>query len=178
MLVDLVIHNVYAVHFCLFKTLTTRDTQSAAGCSWLLSQLYICDVLQAVREAVSIPVLANGNIRTLQDVHDCIAYTGVEGVMSAESLLEDPALFWPQRLQLGGELPFLNALQAVSNACHASSSCYLSAECIEQTALHFLCQKNLFNRSIISASLFFAYAYAKYQRSKHLAIIPALLRSS
>ena len=62
----------------------------------------MCLVLQAVREAVSIPVIANGNIRNLQDVHDCIAYTGVEGVMSAESLLEDPALFWPQRLQPGG----------------------------------------------------------------------------
>ena len=58
--------------------------------------------LQAVREAVSIPVLANGNIRNLQDVHDCIAYTGAEGVMSAESLLEDPALFWPKRLQPEG----------------------------------------------------------------------------
>ena len=56
-----------------------------------------------MREAVNIPVLANGNIRNLQDVHDCIAYTGAEGVMSAESLLEDPALFWPKRLQSGGK---------------------------------------------------------------------------
>lgn len=63
--------------------------------------------MQAVREAVSIPVLANGNIRNLQDVHDCMAYTGVEGVMSAESLLEDPALFWPHRLTAGGTLPHL-----------------------------------------------------------------------
>ena len=39
------------------------------------------------------PVLANGNIRTLQDVHACLAYTGAAGVLSAESLLEDPALF-------------------------------------------------------------------------------------
>lgn len=59
-------------------------------------------MLQAVREAVRIPVLANGNIRNLQDVHDCIAYTGTQGVMSAESLLEDPALFSPSRLNPEG----------------------------------------------------------------------------
>ena len=44
-------------------------------------------MLQAVREAVSVPVLANGNIRTLHDVHHCLEYTGCAGVMSAESLL-------------------------------------------------------------------------------------------
>ena len=38
-------------------------------------------------------MLANGNIRTLQDVHDCMAFTGAAGVMSAETLLGDPALF-------------------------------------------------------------------------------------
>jgi tRNA-dihydrouridine synthase 1 len=59
--------------------------------------------MQAVREAVSVPVLANGNIRTLQDVHACLQYTGAAGVLSAESLLEDPALFSPQRLLPGGE---------------------------------------------------------------------------
>ena len=58
---------------------------------------------QAVREAVRIPVLANGNIRNLQDVHDCLAYTGAVGVMSAESLLEDPALFSELRLTPEGE---------------------------------------------------------------------------
>lgn len=81
---------------------------------------HCCVVLQAVREAVSIPVLANGNIRHLQDVHDCIAYTGVQGVMSAESLLDDPALFWPQRLQPGGAWTH----QLLNTCWHVNEFCY------------------------------------------------------
>lgn len=48
------------------------------------------------------PVLANGNIRALADVARCMEYTGAVGVLSAESLLEDPALFSPRRLLPGG----------------------------------------------------------------------------
>lgn len=42
---------------------------------------------------VSIPVLGNGNIRNLSDVRACMAFTGADGVLSADTLLEDPAMF-------------------------------------------------------------------------------------
>ena len=55
--------------------------------------------MRLLRQALSIPVLANGNIRHLQDANACMEYTGCDGVLSAESLLEDPALFSPHRLE-------------------------------------------------------------------------------
>ncbi|KAF8101479.1 hypothetical protein N665_0205s0070 [Sinapis alba] len=49
--------------------------------------------IKEVRKAMRIPVLANGNVRCIEDVDDCIRETGVEGVLSAETLLENPAAF-------------------------------------------------------------------------------------
>lgn len=89
--------------------------------------------MQAVREAVRIPVLANGNIRNLQDVHDCLAYTGAVGVMSAESLLEDPALFSEHRLTPEGVLKriavfacWASGLPVPYSATHTTACMYCS----------------------------------------------------
>jgi len=52
------------------------------------------NMIKMIRERVpQIPVIANGNIRQYQDVMDCLEYTGVDAVMSADPLLANPALF-------------------------------------------------------------------------------------
>ncbi|KVI02701.1 Aldolase-type TIM barrel, partial [Cynara cardunculus var. scolymus] len=51
------------------------------------------DAIRVVKNALRIPVLANGNIRHIDDARNCLEQTGADGVLSAESLLENPALF-------------------------------------------------------------------------------------
>ena len=54
-----------------------------------------CDwgIIKQVKEAVSIPVIANGGVSCRQDALDCLAFTKADSVMSSEALLENPKLF-------------------------------------------------------------------------------------
>lgn len=53
------------------------------------------DMIRAVKQALHIPVIANGGIATHADVLRCLDYTGCDAVMSSEAILEHPTLFSP-----------------------------------------------------------------------------------
>ena len=59
------------------------------------------NIIKAVKDHLDIPVLANGDIRHLADAKKCLEYTGCDGVLSAETLLTNPALFSEEKSELG-----------------------------------------------------------------------------
>ncbi len=72
-------------------------------------QMYIPPIdagaIAAIKQAVTIPVLANGDVTTAQGALDLLAQTGCDGVMIGRGALGDPWLFERVRAALLGEEP-------------------------------------------------------------------------
>ena len=53
-------------------------------------------VLEVKKAVPEIPIIANGNVITYEDVIQNLSFSHADGIMSAEGILDNPALFLPQ----------------------------------------------------------------------------------
>ena len=86
-------------------TLDLAKAIEAAGCQMLCvhgrtkeqKKQLICptdwDIIRKIKDNANIPVVANGSIGVFGDIERCFKATKVDGVMSAEAILENPAFF-------------------------------------------------------------------------------------
>lgn len=86
----------------LRETVELAQRAEKAGISWITvhgrtptmkSEPVILEGIKLVKENVNIPVVANGDIFSVADMERVHKYTGVDGVMAARGLVENPALF-------------------------------------------------------------------------------------
>eukprot|EP01034_Spumella_vulgaris_P021403 gene21403-27433_t len=105
-----------AVHGRYRVNLVGRDGPGARDGAAHLDQ--IKDIRLAVPD---VPIITNGNVKDWNDVQQNMEFTGANGVMSAEGLLDNPALFnggvAVDKLQLAKEYLTLVALHPVKTKC-------------------------------------------------------------
>ena len=121
---------LYPVHG---RTISSKKTTQGAP-NW--------DIIRKVKNAVSIPVVANGGVETGADAERLLEETGADAVMSSEGLLENPGLFdrnWKpmeelQGVEVGPGAP-RELLHVFSSLCWWSRLSVLWARLMRERAL-------------------------------------------
>jgi tRNA-dihydrouridine synthase 1 len=80
------------------------------------------EYVKEVKKRLKIPVIANGNVITFDDIVRNMEFTGADGIMTAEGILDDPAIFnrgfegqveaFKQRRKVEKKLREIEALEA------------------------------------------------------------------
>lgn len=91
------------IHSDIQRTVDHARQLEAAGVSWITvharqlhqrnSEPPNFDAFRTIRSSVSLPLIANGNVFTMQEAETVATETGANGIMAARGLLRNPALF-------------------------------------------------------------------------------------
>ncbi|KAG8198239.1 hypothetical protein JTE90_021496 [Oedothorax gibbosus] len=90
------------IHQDLRKTVEFCQRAEKAGASFITvhgrtkvqrNEKVNMEAIKLIKENVSLPVVGNGDVFHLRDAYTLQGYTGVNGVMSARGLLQNPSLF-------------------------------------------------------------------------------------
>ncbi|XP_035300915.1 tRNA-dihydrouridine(20a/20b) synthase [NAD(P)+]-like isoform X2 [Cricetulus griseus] len=90
------------IHDDLTRTIDLCQKAEATGVSWITvhgrtieerHQPVHYEAIKIIKESVSIPVVANGDIRNLKEAENVWQMSGTDGVMVARGLLANPAMF-------------------------------------------------------------------------------------
>eukprot|EP00795_Rhopilema_esculentum_P002264 gene2264-17875_t len=90
------------IHNNLVETVDMCRKAEHAGISWLAvhgrtteqrHQPVNFEAIKLIKENLTVPVIANGNITTESDVQKVKERTGVDGVMAAQGMLNNPAMY-------------------------------------------------------------------------------------
>lgn len=90
------------IHSDIRETVNLCKSLESAGVSWISvhgrtkeqrNQPVNLQAIRLIRENVQVPVVANGDIKSLEDAEHVKEMTGVKGVMCARGMLQNPAMF-------------------------------------------------------------------------------------
>ncbi|XP_070192063.1 tRNA-dihydrouridine(20a/20b) synthase [NAD(P)+]-like isoform X2 [Littorina saxatilis] len=90
------------IHDDIRKTVELCQRAEKCGAAWISvhgrtkdqrCQPVNCEAIRTIKDSVSVPVIANGDIKSLADVDNITEKTGVDGVMSARGILANPAMY-------------------------------------------------------------------------------------